>query len=155
MALVAGYTKLTRGTGAIVLGMDFVHDQLVSFLPRESTAILRRTMTKIAANIRNDIRAGAERKSGTLRRAVVSKRQRGTRDQIEAAVHITKGNAAKHDAFYWHMVEFGTAHSDPKPFIVPAIERARATYRKDLGDELGRQIVKQLEKRAKRQRLAA
>jgi HK97 gp10 family phage protein len=154
MVLVPGYQKLTKGTGAIVLGLDFVQEQLTGFLPREMTAILRRSMAKIAANIRKDMRSGAPRGAvGTLRRAIVSKRDRGSRDSIEASVHITKGREAKNDAFYWHMVEFGTEHSAPKPFIVPAIERAKASYRSDLSSEINRQVIKQLEKRAKKQRL--
>lgn len=138
-------------SGAIVLGMDFVTEQLTGFLPREMVAVMRRTMTKIAANIRKDIKSHAPVRFGTLRRAVVSKRKRGTRDSIEAAVYITKGSGAKNDAFYWHMVEYGTQHSAAKPFIGPAIERAKATYRKDVADEVDRQVIKQLEKRARRQ----
>ena len=139
--------------GAMLLGMDFVRDQLKDFLPRETKAILRRSTAARARVVRNDIRARAERKSGTLRRAVVSKRQRGTRDLVEAAVFITHGPEAKHDAYYWRWVEHGTQHSNAKPFVAPAVERARASYREDLGREVGRQVVKQLEKRAKRQRV--
>ncbi len=133
--------------GAMVLGMDFVREQLEDFLPRESVAILRRSTVKIAASVRNDMRRHAPRITGTLRRAIVSKRERGTRDSIEAAVYITKGSDAKHDAFYWHIVDAA------EPFVTPAIERARSTYRKDIGKEVDRQVIKQLEKRAKRQRL--
>jgi len=138
----------------MVQGMDFVKDQLTGFLPREATAILRRATTKIAANLRNEIRRAAPRRTGTLRKAIVSKKRRGTRDSIEASIYITKGNEAKHDAFYWHMVEYGTPTAAAKPFVGPATEAARATYKKDIGEEVGRQVVKQLEKRAKRQRLS-
>lgn len=141
--------------GAMVLGMGFVRTQLKEFLPRESVAILRRSTVKIAARVRNDMRRNAPRDEGTLRRAIVSKRQRGTRDSIEAAVWITKGPGSKWDAYYWHMVEYGTQHSAAKPFAGPAAERARSTYRKDIGEEVDRQVIKQLEKRAKRQRLQA
>ncbi len=139
----------------IVQGMEFVRSQLEQFLPREVTAILRRSTSTIAASVRNDIRRHAPRHTGTLRRAVVSKRRRGSRDRIEAAVFITHGTGARHRAFYWHFVELGTLHTPAKPFVAPAVERARSTYRKDIGDEVGRQVVKQLEKRAKAQRIKA
>lgn len=139
--------------GAMIQGMDFVRDQLEGFLPRESVAILRRTTVKIAANVRNDMRRNAPRRDGTLRRAIVSKRRRGTRDSIEAGVFITRGREAKHDAFYWYFVEYGTQHSVAKPFAAPAVERARASYRSDISKEVDRQVIKQLEKRAKRQRV--
>jgi HK97 gp10 family phage protein len=139
--------------GAIVQGMDFVRDQLTGFLPREATAIIRRATTRIAGQMRNEMRRAAPRHTGTLRKAIVSRRRRGSRDSIEASVEVTSGKGAKHDAFYWRYVEYGTQRSPAKPFAGPVIERHRATYRKDLGDEVGRQAVKQLKKRAKRQRL--
>lgn len=139
--------------GAMVQGMDFVKDQLEGFLPRESVAVLRRTTTKIAANVRNDMRRRAPKVSGTLRKAIVSKRSRGSRNSIEAGVYVTKGAEAKNDAFYWFFVEYGTQHSPAKPFAAPAIEAARATYKDDLAKEIDRQVIKQMEKRALRQRI--
>jgi HK97 gp10 family phage protein len=138
---------------ATLLGMDFINEQLTGLLPRETTAVLRRTFTKIAAKVRKGMRAGAPRQEGILRRAIVSKRRRGTRDRIEAGVFITKGRDAKYDAFYWHMVVFGTQHSAAQDFITPVVEDARSTFRKDVGGEVGRQVTKQLVKRAKRQGL--
>ena len=120
--------------GAIVEGMDFVKDQLTGFLPRESKAILRRTTAKIAANIRNDMRANAPRRDGTLRRAIVSKRRRGSKDSIEAAVFITRGKEARHDAFYWYFLEYGTKHSAAKPF---ATTNFRSFFGQDEPDKTG------------------
>ncbi len=136
-----------------VFGLKFIEDQLAGFFPRESKAIMRRSTTKIAATIRNGMRKRAPRDSGTLRKAIVSKRKRGRPGLIEAAVYITKGLDAKHDAFYWHMVEYGTVHSRAQPFAQPVVESTRATYQGDLAKEIDRQVIKQMEKRAKRQRL--
>lgn len=139
---------------AILVGSAFVRAQLKEFLPKESTAILRRATAAIARNVRDDIRSNAPRRTGTLRKAVVAKRQRGKKNRmIEAAVFITKGNDAKHDAFYWHMVEYGTQTAPARPFVTPAVERAREFYQEKLDFELSSQIRKQLEIRAKRQRL--
>lgn len=139
------------GTGARIDGLDFLKDQLEGFLPRETTAILRRTVTKIAAQVRNDIRAAAPKDTGTLRKAIRSKRNRGTRDEVEAGVYITTGKGAKHNAFYWHWIEFGTQRLPARPFVAPAAEKARAGYREALKSEVGRQVIKQLENRAKAQ----
>lgn len=143
-----------KGGTVHVEGMEFLRDQLEQFLPRESTAVLRRTTQKIAAKVRDEIRARAPEATGNLRKAIVSKRDRGTRDSIEASVHITHGKQAKHDAFYWHMLEYGTAHSAARPFVTPVYEQARSTYREDLSRELDAQVIKQLETRAKRQRVS-
>lgn len=132
-------------------GLDFVKHQLKGFLPRESKAILRRATAKIAATVRNDIRRQAPRKSGTLRKAIKSRRRRGSRNTIEAAVFITHGRDAKHDAFYWRFLEHGTKDHSATPFIGPAFEPVRADYQGIFKAQVGRQIEKQLEKRAKRQ----
>ncbi len=137
---------------AMIQGMDFVKDQLEGFLPRESKAILRRTTAAIAREVRDEIRKRAPVRRGILRRAIIAKRDRGTRDQIEASVWITKGTDAKYDAFYWHMVEWGTKTAKAKPFIEPVVEGVRPTYKQDLGTQLNKQIKKQLEKRAKSQK---
>lgn len=134
-------------------GLAFVREQLEGFLPRETTAVLRRTTARIAARLRDEMRASAPVRTGTLRKAIVSQRERGTRDSIEASVSITHGGDARHDAFYWHMVEFGTPSSPARPFLTPAVEAARAGFRSELEHELDHQVVKQLEKRAKAQGL--
>lgn len=139
-------------TGVTVEGLDFVQEQLEGFLPREAEAILRRTVTKIAANVRDDIRKNAPKLTGVLRRAIRSRRERGSKGEVMASVYITKGKGSKADAFYWHMVEFGTRTARARPFIGPAVERARAGYKAALQSEVGRQVIKQLEKRAKTQR---
>jgi HK97 gp10 family phage protein len=93
--------------------------------------MLKTRLSQIAAElaVRMDAvaRAGAERvengakvrvhvRSGALRHAIHVERQgRG-----KYAVLAGDG-----DAFYGHMEEFGTAHSPPHPFLVPAIEDAR------------------------------
>ena len=82
----------------------------------------------------------------------MSKRQRGKKDAIWAGVYVTRGKAAKNDAFYWRFLEYGTKHMPAQPFAGPAAERARSTYRSDIAAEVKRQVLKQLEIRAKRQR---
>ncbi len=138
--------------GVHIEGMSFLKEQLVDFLPRESTAILRRTTNKIASRGRDLMRAGAPVARGVLKKAIVSKRERGSKDSIEAGIFITKGRGAKHDAYHWHWQEFGTQHHEAQPFIAPAFEELRADYPRIFEEEFGRQIEKQLEKRAKAQR---
>ena len=134
-----------------VEGLPFVRRQLEDFLPKEARAILRRATLKIASRVRNDIRAAAPRVSGRLRKAIVSKRAGGSRDVPSAEVRITQGRGAKHDAFYWRFVEYGTKTAAAHPFIAPVVARLGPMYPKLLESEIGAQIVRQLETRAKRQ----
>lgn len=47
------------------------------------------------------------------------------------AIHVEPSDegatviAGDHDVFYGHMVEHGTTHSPPHPFLVPALEEHR------------------------------
>lgn len=133
-------------------GLDFVRSQLRDFLPREANAILRRTVTKIAATVRTSMRERAPVARGVLRKAITSRRERGNRDEAVAAVYISKGKGARHDAYYWHWVEFGTVDQPPRPFITPAVEAARASLTETFRNEFGRQLERQMAARAKGQR---
>jgi HK97 gp10 family phage protein len=52
---------------------------------------------------------------------------------LRDAIHVEDGDdgvyvvAGGGDVFYGHMVEFGTSHTSPRPFMVPAVEENRDT----------------------------
>src|SRR5690606_12363452 len=137
--------------GAVLHGIGFVRKQLKDFTPRESKAILRRTTAGIAADVRDKMRAAVPVRTRTLKKAIVSKRLRGSKDSVEAGVQITHGRSAKHDAFYWRFVEFGTQHHAAQPFVTPDYEEMRVNYRKIFKREFLGQVKKQLAKQAKAQ----
>jgi len=156
-------------------GIEDLKKTLGDFLPREANNILRRTITKVAANIRNDMRQAAPKDQGVLRRAIVSRRERGTPDSVEAGVYITHGKGQKNDAWYWHFVEWGTegyrvgekrrdfrgkshgivrrniAPKKAQPFIKPTVEKWRPKISAVFREELGPQIEREIAKRARRQ----
>lgn len=52
---------------------------------------------------------------------------------LRDAIHVERNDTATYsvlagdeNVFYGHMVEFGTSHSAPRPFMVPAAEDGRA-----------------------------
>ncbi|TYC93044.1 HK97-gp10 family putative phage morphogenesis protein [Novosphingobium sp. BW1] len=45
------------------------------------------------------------------------------RGSYEVFVGARQGKGQPHDGFYGHMVEFGTVHSPPQPFIRPAFDQ--------------------------------
>jgi HK97 gp10 family phage protein len=53
-------------------------------------------------------------------------------DALRAAIHVAdeaEGSyviAGDTDVFYGHMVEHGTSHSAPRPFLIPALEENRS-----------------------------
>lgn len=148
----AGALKKRGGAGHLQIdGMEEVKRTLGEFLPREATNILRRTITKVAAGIRRDMRQAAPKDEGVLRRAIISRRSRGTPNTVEAGVYITHGKGQKNDAWYWHFVEWGTVDTRAQPFIVPTVESWRPKISATFRNELRPQIEREIAKRARRQ----
>lgn len=140
-----------RGTsGADVHGLEDLEGALLDFMPREAKAILRRTVRGVAAEIRKDARRSAPKDEGTLRKAIVSRGIKGKRTEESAGVFVTHGRGARHDAWYWFFLEWGTIKKPAVPFLTPAIERARVGFVSYFQSQFGKQLEKEMEKRAKR-----
>ena len=134
-----------------LLGVEGVVQSLKHVSPREGKNIARRTITRVAAKVRDDIRSRAPKGDGTLRKAIKSRRRRGQRGMIEAAVFIEHGPQAKNDAFYWFFLEFGTRFMDYRPFIYPAVEEWESRVTGEWARQWWPQFSKEMAKRAKKQ----
>lgn len=143
--------------------------------PRAAKNIARRVVVGIARDARDRMRRRVPKRTRTLQRAIRHKRLRGKPDFAEAAVFITHGPGARHDAYYWHFVEYGTvphfgrianlgkpglereirphAGTTAKPFIVPTVVEMRAELPGIYLREFGRQLEKELVKRVKVKRV--
>ena len=109
-----------------VIGLEHLQKQLEQLIPQKATRILKDTLASMASEMVSELQATAPVDSGTLRAAVVASKPTARRGKIEANVKITKGRDAANDAWYWHIVEFGSMKwPSGRPFIVKAIERAR------------------------------
>jgi len=101
------------------------------------SSALMKALGKLPKNIQNNVMVGATRagaiivrddargivhkKSHNLEKsiAVIKMKSHGTVTQF--AISPSRGGA--HDGWYGRFVELGTSHSQPFPFIRPAIER--------------------------------
>ena len=119
--------------------------------PRESRNLSRRVVVKIAALVRNDVRAAArsvvDRRTGRLFKAIRSKRERGRPEVFEASVtiHLEAGGAPT--APHWHLIEFGTVNQGARPFIFPTVKEWVPKLPRFYREEFGRQLERQLAKR--------
>jgi HK97 gp10 family phage protein len=98
--------------------------------------VARQATAAGASVARKNIKARAPVDTGNLRAAVVMKRERQTNLTEEYVVAVRKGKrrdvaAAKKgegklgkDAYYAHMVEFGTVKTPAQPFIRPGFEES-------------------------------
>lgn len=121
--------------------------------PRESRNLSRRVVVKLAALVRNDVRAAArsvvDRRSGRLFKAIRSKRERGRPDVFEASVTIHLKLDGAPTAPHWHLIEFGTVKQRPRPFIAPTVKEWEPRLPRVYREEFGRQLERQLAKRGK------
>lgn len=106
-------------------GLDAVSDVLAKVGPREARNLLRNTVHAVASQLRDEMRQRAPKDEGTLRRAITAKREKMRGSQVASNITITHGKGVRHNAFYWHMVEYGTVRNQPQPFIVPSVEAMR------------------------------
>jgi HK97 gp10 family phage protein len=95
--------------------------------------MLKSRFPAIAAELepltRGALEAGAELVSTAAKgRVVVGERTPHLRDAIHTdsepeGVYVVAGDK---ETFYGHMVEHGTSHSAPQPFLIPALEETRS-----------------------------
>lgn len=121
--------------------------------PRESRNLSRRVVVKLAALVRDDVRAAArsvvDRRTGRLFKAIRSKRERGRPDVFEASVTIHLQSGGAPTAPHWHLIEFGTVKQRPRPFIAPTVKEWEPKLPRVYREEFGKQLERQLAKREK------
>ena len=123
---------------------------LENLAPRSMTNIMRNTVTDISRETRDEARSRVRQRTGTLRKAIKAKRRRGEPDVAAAGVYITKGSGEKHDAWYWHFIEWGTQKMSAMPFLTPAIEAIRGGIDELLGRYFLLRFNREIERLARR-----
>lgn len=82
--------------------------QIIAELPGASDEALKDAAEQLAEAVRERVPVA----SGALRDAVHVQ-------EVEHGYAVVAGDS---DAFYGHMVEFGTTHTAARPFLIPAFE---------------------------------
>lgn len=143
-----------KNVGVTIIGAEYVEDTFRHVLPAEGNRIAKRTITKVAAEVRDDMRQRAPKGDGTLRKAIKSRRRRGEPGMAEAGVFVEHGSTAKNDAFYWWMVENGTVKMQAQPYIVPTVEewsgKVTDAYERLWWPEFGKEMIKRARKQGKK-----
>lgn len=118
--------------------------------PRSSRNIMRRVVVRLARDVRDDVRAAArevvDERTGSLFKAIRSKRERGTPDTFEASVTINTKRGSGPIAPHWHFIEFGTVNQRPRPYIAPTVHAWEPQLPRVYRDEFGRQLERELRK---------
>lgn len=135
-------------------GLDAVSDVLAKVGPREARNLLRNTVHAVAGQLRDDMRQRAPQDEGTLRKAITAKREKMRGNQVASNITITHGKAVRHNAFYWHMVEYGTVKDRAQPFITPSVEAMRpqipGIFTREFGVKYEQMMARKLRQAAKK-----
>jgi len=92
-----------------------------------SKPILKSRLPEIAAGLDSFMREGMKLGGEAIAESAKA-RVPVDSGELRAAIHVDEGTegvyvvAGDKDAFYGHLVEHGTSHSAPQPFLIPAFE---------------------------------
>lgn len=140
---------MTRGI--VIDGLDNLEIMLGDIAPRQARNLNRSTIHAVAGVIRNDARKRAPKDEGTLRKAIKAKRRRPKNpDAPYSDVMVEHGDDAKHDAFYWRFIEYGTVDEAARPFIGPAMEAARPLIPTIYREQFAKKYAAYLARKAKK-----
>ena len=132
-------------------GLDELRKTLRDVSPAEGARIGRRTVTRIAREVRDAVRQRAPVQTGSLRRSIKSKRTRGRPGEAEAEVYVDRSGGRSGSGYHWHLLEFGTRKMPAQPFTVPTIEEWRPKVPRLYQQYWWPEYAKEMEKRAKKQ----
>ena len=132
-------------------GIDELRKTLRDVSPAEGTRIARRTVTRIAREVRDATRNRAPVDSGSLRRSIKSKRSRGGPGEAEAEVYVDRSGGRSGSGYHFHLLEWGTVKMPAQPFVTPTVEEYRPKVPGMYRDQWFREYAKEMEKRAKKQ----
>lgn len=135
-----------------VFGLPEVQDMLANVLPREAINITRRATAGIAADVRKDVRQKAPKRTGDLKRSIKSKRDRAPKGKASASVYVDRSGGKSGRGYHWHLVEFGARGGEmpAQPFVVPTVEQWRPKIPSLYRERVGKELERELEKRAKK-----
>lgn len=118
---------------------------------REARNLNRSTVHGIAGRVVKQARLNAPKNEGTLRKAIKAKRRRPRDpDKPFSDVMVEHGSQAKHDAFYWRFVEYGTINQPARPFMQPAADSIRGGIPAIYREEFAKKYAAFLRRKAKR-----
>lgn len=128
-----------------ITGLADLNAVLNAVAPREAKNLLRATVLDIAKQLAVGARGSMPEDTGDMIAATKAKRDRGTRDSIEASVVVGK------DAFYWRFLEYGQGPDGLEyAFFLKALQAMRPDMERVYLEAFGRKLAARLARERKR-----
>jgi len=122
--------------GFSIVGVEDVDRILNEVTPRHARNLHRSTVHAIAGEIAKRAKKNAtpHKQSGTLKRAIKTKRRRGRPDKPQSDVVVNR------DAFYWRYLEYGTQDAGEHPFFRPAAMDVQSNLQQIMVQQFGKKL---------------
>lgn len=128
-----------------ITGLADLNAVLNAVAPREAKNLLRATVLDIAKQLAAEAKGSMPEDSGDMIAGTKAKRDRGTRDSIEASVVVGK------DAFYWRFLEYGQGPDGLEyAFFLKALQAMRPDMERVYLEAFGRKLAARLARERKR-----
>ncbi len=127
-----------------ITGLADLNAVLNAVAPREAKNLLRATVLDIAKQLATEAKGSMPEDSGDMIAGTKAKRDRGTRDSIEASVNVT-------GAFYWRFLEYGQGPDGLEyAFFLKALQAMRPDMERVYLEAFGRKLAARLARERKR-----
>lgn len=132
-------------------GLEDLQKMFDTILIKEAQNLNRAVIHGIASTIAKSARQKAPLDTGRLRKAIGAHRQK-LKDPNKpiSDVYVTRGKKAKHNAWYWKYLEYGTQTRAATPFIQPAIAEARTNYKEIYREQFAKKLAQKIKRDAKK-----
>jgi len=132
----------------VIEGVEDIQNLLTKIAPNHARNLMRSTVHAMASTVAKEAKTKVPGDgTGTLKKAIKTKRKKSRPDKPISEVIVEHGNDARHDAFYWRFVEYGTTGKTAqraRPFIAPAVETLRQNFNSTMVREFGKKLEKKL-----------
>ena len=132
-----------------IAGVKDVQKILKSMDKKHARRIARNTVRGIASRAAKMMKSEAPTETRNLRTAIKAKTQKSSPDNPQAKVEIKKGKVGA--AFYWHMVDRGTAKIRADGFVTDTIDQITQELPSIVRQEFVKKVEKAVEKELKDQ----
>ena len=127
-----------------ITGLADLNAVLNAVAPREAKNLLRATVLDIAKQLATEAKGSMPEDSGDMIAGTKAKRDRGTRDSIEASVNVT-------GAYYWRFLEYGQGPDGLEyAFFLKALQAMRPDMERVYLEAFGRKLAARLARERKR-----
>ena len=127
-----------------ITGLADLNAVLNAVAPREAKNLLRATVLDIAKQLATEAKGSMPEDSGDMIAGTKAKRDRGTRDSIEASVVVN-------GAFYWRFLEYGQGPDGLEyAFFLKALQAMRPDMERVYLEAFGRKLAARLARERKR-----